>query len=114
MNRPITNVVFKGADFSIHLDNYTKIIEETDFIKVYTECFLYMGGVNEGVIDYNKQCFREMLKDTIEIGFSDGTTEGYFPYFKDLKHIYTDDLEINLDKDKYLKFKVMAVFRNKE
>lgn len=111
MNRPINNVVFRGEGFSNHLDNCTKIIEDTDFIKVYTECFLFMGGVNQGVID-NKQCFKEMLEDTIEIGFSDGTNEGYFPYFKNLKHIYTDDLELSLDK--YLKFKVMAVFRNKE
>lgn len=109
MNRPITNVVFKGADF-MESANSVEIHEDIDVIKVYVELLLSM----DSEIDDELHCFENLLINTTEIGFSNGIKGSYIPYFKNINHIYTDNLGFRITPNRSLTYKVMAVFRNKE
>lgn len=109
MNRPINNVIFKGTNF-MNPANSVEIDEDTDMIKVYVELILSM----DFEINDQLQEFANLLINTTEIGFSDGIKGNYIPHFKDIKHIYTDDLGFKITPNKSLIYKKMAVFRNKE
>lgn len=110
MKTLITYVGFKGDEYLNGIVKSIEITEYTETIKVCCTVVLFA----EESIDEQRENIRNALSKVTDITFGVTGLIKDILYYKNLKHIYTDDIGLSIGTQEPLDFKVMAVFRNKE